>query len=77
MMKKEAGNLRLADNHWRHSDSSRLRGGRCWVVVSKIDTDTPKTEAVDDIIEYQDYEVENEEEVYEFVTELYAALSER
>jgi hypothetical protein len=48
-----------------------------WVVVTKIDTDTPKTEAVDDIIEYQDYEVENEEEVYEFVTELYGALSER
>ena len=48
-----------------------------WIVVSKIDTDTPKTEAVDDIVEYRDYEVKDEEKVHEFVTELYGALSER
>ena len=48
-----------------------------WIVVSKIDTDTPKTEAVDDIVEYRDYEVKDEVKVHEFVTELYGALSER
>ena len=51
--------------------------GDGWIVVSKIDIDTPKTEAVDDIVEYRDYEIEDKEKVYEFVTELYGTLDEQ
>ena len=48
-----------------------------WTVVSKISADTPRTEAVDDIIEYRDYNIRDEEEVHEFVTELYGTLDEQ
>ncbi|WP_435079983.1 hypothetical protein, partial [Halococcus sp. AFM35] len=51
--------------------------GDGWIVVSKIDIDTPKTEVVDDIVEYRDYEIEEEEKVYEFVTKLYGTLDEQ
>lgn len=48
-----------------------------WTVISKISADTPRTEAVDDVIEYRNYDIQDEEKVHEFVTELYGALGER
>lgn len=47
-----------------------------WTIVSKIGADTPRTEAVDDIIEYRGYDIQDIEKVHEFVTELYEAVDE-
>jgi hypothetical protein len=48
-----------------------------WTVVSKISADTPRTETIDDIIEYRNYNTQDEEKVHEFVTELYGTLGEQ
>jgi hypothetical protein len=47
-----------------------------WVIVNKSDADRPKEKMVGDIIEYQDYDIEDEEKVREFVTDLYGAIDE-
>lgn len=45
-----------------------------WIVVGKTDTDSPKEAAVNDVIEYREYDIEDEEKVLEFVSELYGAI---
>jgi hypothetical protein len=46
------------------------------MIVNKSDADRPKEKIVGDIIEYQDYDIEDEEKVREFVTELCGAIDE-
>jgi hypothetical protein len=47
-----------------------------WTIVGKTSSDSPKEAAVNDVIEYRGYEIEDEEKLLEFVTELYAAMDE-
>ena len=47
-----------------------------WKVVTKTSPDSPKEAAVHDVIEYRDYDIEDEEKVLRFVTELYGMLDD-
>lgn len=47
-----------------------------WNIITKTSPDSPKEAAVNDVIEYRDYDIEDEEEVLQFVTELYGAMDE-
>lgn len=47
-----------------------------WQVVSQTDSESSKEAVVEDVIEYREYEVEDEEKVFQFVTELYEAMDE-
>ncbi|GGJ03929.1 hypothetical protein GCM10008995_12200 [Halobellus salinus] len=47
-----------------------------WKVVTKTSPDNPKEAAINDVIEYRGYDIEDEEKVLKFVTELYGALDE-
>lgn len=47
-----------------------------WKIVSKTSSDSPKEAAVSDVIEYQGYDIEDEEKVLQFVTELFGALDD-
>ena len=50
--------------------------GDGWIVVGRTDADCPKEEAVDAVIDYREYEIEDREEVQEFVREIYEATNE-
>jgi hypothetical protein len=45
-----------------------------WKIVTRTSPDNPKEAAVNDVIEYRGYDIEDEEKVLKFVTELYEAL---
>jgi hypothetical protein len=47
-----------------------------WKIVSKTSPDSPKEAAVTDVIEYRGYDIDDEEKVLEFVTELYEAMDD-
>lgn len=47
-----------------------------WTIVTKTSPDSPKEAAVNDVIEYQGYDIEDEEKVLQFVSELYEAMAE-
>jgi len=47
-----------------------------WQIITKTSPDSPKEAAVNDVIEYRGYDIEDEEKVLEFVTELYGAMDE-
>jgi hypothetical protein len=47
-----------------------------WQIVTRTSPDNPKEAAVNDVIEYRGYDIEDEEKVLKFVTELYGALDE-
>lgn len=44
--------------------------------LTKTSPDSPKEAAVNDVIEYRDYDIEDVEEVLQFVTELYGAMDD-
>jgi hypothetical protein len=47
-----------------------------WKIITKTSPDSPKEAAVNDVIEYRGYDIEDEEKVLEFVTELYGVMDE-
>jgi hypothetical protein len=47
-----------------------------WKIITKTSLDSPKEAAVNDVIEYRGYDIEDEEKVLEFVTELYGVMDE-
>jgi hypothetical protein len=47
-----------------------------WKIVSRNSPDSPKEAAVNDVIEHRGYDIEDEEKVLQFVTELYGAMDE-
>lgn len=47
-----------------------------WTIVSKTALDSRKEAVVHDVIEYRGYDIEDEEKVLQFVTELYGAIDE-
>ncbi|WP_435183001.1 hypothetical protein [Halobellus sp. EA9] len=47
-----------------------------WKIVTRTSPDSPKEAAVNDVIEYRGYDIEDEEKVLRFVTELYEAMDE-
>jgi hypothetical protein len=47
-----------------------------WKIIAKTSPDSPKEAAVNDVIEYRDYDIEDEEKVLRFVTELYGTLDD-
>jgi hypothetical protein len=47
-----------------------------WIVITKTDADNPQEAAVDAIIEYREYEIDDAAKVREFVTELYGAAGD-
>lgn len=49
---------------------------RGWKFITKTSPDAPKEAAVNDVIEYRGYDIEDEGKVLEFVTELYEAMDE-
>lgn len=50
--------------------------GEGWNIITETSPDSPKEAAVNDVIEYRGYDIEDEEKVLEFVTELYGAMDE-
>lgn len=46
-----------------------------WIVVGKTDTDRPKETLVNDVIAYRKYDIEDEQKVLDFVSELYEAMN--
>lgn len=42
-----------------------------WMVLDKIDTDSPREEVVTSVIEYRGYDIEKEEDMLEFVNSMY------
>lgn len=47
-----------------------------WIVLDKIDSDSPREEAVTSVIEYRGYDIEDEEKMLEFVNRMYEMLDE-
>lgn len=47
-----------------------------WVVLDKINTDSPREKAVTSVIEYRGYDIEDEEKMLEFVSGMYEMLDE-
>ena len=47
-----------------------------WMVLDKIDTDSPREEAVTSVIEHRGYDIEDEEKMLEFVSGMYEMLDE-
>jgi len=47
-----------------------------WIVLERIETDSPRKEAVTSVIEYREYEIEDEEKILEFVSRMYEMLNE-
>lgn len=47
-----------------------------WMVLDKIDTDSPREKAVTSVIEYRGYDIEDEEKMLEFVSGMYEMLDE-
>ena len=47
-----------------------------WKIVTRTSPDNPKEAAVNDVIEYRGYDIEDEEKVLQFVTELYRSIDE-
>jgi len=45
-----------------------------WTVVGKTGPERPKEAAVRDVIEYRGYDIEDEERVHEFTSELFEAM---
>lgn len=50
--------------------------GEGWKVVGRTSPDEKKEAIVNDVIEYRGYDIEDEEKVLQFVTELYGAMDE-
>jgi len=48
-----------------------------WMVLDKIDNGSPREEAVTQVIEHREYDIEDEEEILEFVSGMYEMLNER
>lgn len=47
-----------------------------WTIVTKTSPENPKEAAVNDVIEYRGYDIEDEKKVLQFVSELYGAMTE-
>lgn len=47
-----------------------------WEIITETSPDSPKEAAVNDVIEYRGYDIEDEEKVLQFVTDLYGALDD-
>jgi hypothetical protein len=47
-----------------------------WKIITETSPDSPKEAAVNDVIAYRGYDIEDEEQVLQFVTELYGAMDE-
>lgn len=47
-----------------------------WMVLDKIDNGSPREEAVTHVIEHREYDIEDEEEILEFVSGMYEMLDE-
>jgi len=47
-----------------------------WTVLDTVDTDGSREEAVVSVIEYREYEIENQEEILEFISGMYEMLGE-
>ncbi len=48
-----------------------------WMVLDKIDTDSPREKAVTSVIKYRGYDIEDEEKMLEFVSGMYEMLDEK
>lgn len=46
-----------------------------WKIVSTTSPESPKEAAITDVIEYRGYDIEDEQKVLEFVTELYGVMA--
>jgi hypothetical protein len=47
-----------------------------WKIITETSPDSPKEAVVNDVIAYRGYDIEDEEKVLQFVTELYGAMDE-